>query len=186
MTDRHWGGFAVVRVIRAGDKSLSQCDQRLVISTVRRELEHLMLSQVESLLLKLSHVESLQVSPDAEPRLSARCCSESRQWSCWVMLSHFCSSWVMLSHYKSHLRVDSDHVREEEQTLAPGVDGVPRLVDCQDRVQGDGNILVHPISVVSVNTIYIQYFCTNICRTHPLKVIPFHVLSPRWKMIAFP
>ena len=64
----------------------------------------------------------------------------------------------MLSHYKSHLRVDSDHVREEEQALAPGVDGVPRLVDCQHRVQGDGNILVHPISVVSVNTIYSQYF----------------------------
>ena len=97
----------------------------------------------------------------------------------------------MLSHYKSHLMqshicqpdvvlgVHSDHVREEEQTLAPGVDGVPRLVDCQHCVHGDGNILVHPVSVVSVNTIYIKYFCTNICRTHPLKVIPFHVLSPR-------
>ena len=79
MTDRHGGGFAVVRVIRAGDKSLSECDQRLVISAVRRKLEHLMLSKVESFLLKLSHVESLQVSPDAEPHLSARCCSGSPQ-----------------------------------------------------------------------------------------------------------
>ena len=46
LRDGHCGGFAVVMVVTAGDKSLSQHYQWLVIPTVWSELEHLMESNV--------------------------------------------------------------------------------------------------------------------------------------------
>lgn len=64
---------------------------------------------------------------------------------------------------KSHVRqpdvvlgVHGDHVGEEEHVPAPGVHDVPRGVDGEDGVLGDGNVLIQTVSIISVNKIF-QY-----------------------------
>ena len=45
---------------------------------------------------------------------------------------------------------------EEEHVPAPGVHDVPRGVDGEDGVLGDGNVLIQTVSIISVKKIF-QY-----------------------------